>query len=124
MDKKTKQIYSWFVAVIVVIVLVAVLKFKQTGNNKNEQLPDKPSGQTASQQTTGNVKSKSDVWVGILKASDNLNKGSLILSTTERNIYIKTNRNYSALIGKKVRVSYEGSWQNFVLGDITLAEQE
>ncbi|MFA5990908.1 MAG: hypothetical protein WC794_01515 [Candidatus Doudnabacteria bacterium] len=127
MDKKTKQIIAWVGAIIIVMAIVFISRTKQGDNNKNNQPGDQQQNTNTTQQeqtTTVPAKTDSEVWVGNLKASDTPSKGNLMLTTTERTIYIKTNRDYSALVGKKVRVSYSGSWQNFVLGDITVAEQE
>ncbi len=126
MDKKTKQIIAWVGAIIIVIAIVWVIRVKQTNDNKDSQANEQQNTNTSQQEqkTIAPAKTNSDVWVGNLKASDTPSKGNLMLVTAERTIYIKTNRDYSSLVGKKVRVSYSGSWQNFVLGDITVAEQE
>ncbi|MBI5530672.1 MAG: hypothetical protein HY918_04190 [Candidatus Doudnabacteria bacterium] len=123
MNIKNQQLYGWIgVAVIVIAALWLSLSKKadkqpaQQQQNQNQQQTVQPTDSTPS--------AKSDVWTGTLQKSDNAAKGNLLLVTSERNIYIRSNRDFSSLIGKKVRVSYEGTWQNFVLGDITLSEQE
>ena len=124
MDKKHWQISAWVGAIIIIVALVWSIKNNQTDREDKNSPAKTQNTQTTQEQTTSPVQTTSDVWVGILQASDNADKGNLLLTTSERTIYIRTNRDYSALVGKKVTVSYEGSWQNFVLGDITLAEQD
>lgn len=127
MDKKIKQIIAWVGAIIIVVAIVMTSRTKQGNDNKNNQPNDQQQNTSSSQEeqkTIAPTKTNSDVWVGTLRASDTITKGNLMLTTTERTIYIKTNRDYNILIGKKVRVSYEGTWQNFVLGEITVGEQE
>jgi len=57
-------------------------------------------------------------WIGILKTSDNETKGNLMLVTGDRTIYLRTSRDYSALIGKQVSVNYKGTLDSFGLVDI------
>jgi len=76
---------------------------------ENKQGSQTPAGQT------GNV------WIGLLKNSDNAKKGNLMLATKNQTIYIKTSRDYSTLVGQQASVSYEGTSDNFVLGDIVAA---
>ena len=123
MNIKNQQLYGWIGAAVIVIAALWLSLSKkadkqpvQEQQNQNQQQTVKPNDTTPS--------ANSDVWTGTLQKSDNSAKGNLLLVTSERNIYIRSNRDFSSLIGKKVRVSYEGTWQNFVLGDITLAEQE
>ncbi len=126
MDYKTKQIVAWVGAIVIVVAIVLAIRAKQGNDNKNKPSEEQQNTSSSQQEqkTITPAKTNSDVWVGNLKTSDTASKGNLMLTTAERTIYIKTSRDYSALIGKKVRVSYSGSWQNFVLGDITVAEQE
>ncbi len=59
-----------------------------------------------------------NTWTGTLKLSDNQKKGTLMLVMEKQTIYINTSRDYSQLIGKNVKVTYEGTLDSFVLGDI------
>ena len=60
-----------------------------------------------------------NTWMGTLKTSDNSKKGNLMLMTDTHTIYINTSRDYSALLDKKVNVTFVGSLDSFTLGDIT-----
>jgi len=124
MDKKYWQIFAWVGAIIIIVALVWIIKNNQTDRGDKNPPEKTQNTQTTQEQKTNPAKPTSDVWIGTLGTSDNADKGNLLLTTSERTIYIRTNRDYSALVGKKVTVSYEGSWENFVLGDITLVEQE
>lgn len=59
-----------------------------------------------------------NIWEGTLKTSDNEAKGNLMLQTKERVIYIKTSRDFSDLLDKEVAVTYQGGFEEFILGDI------
>ena len=123
MNIKNQQLYGW-IGVAVIVVAALWLSLSKKAENKPEQQQQNQNQQEVVQPSDSTPAAKSDVWNGTLQKSDNAAKGNLLLITSDRNIYIRSNRDFSALIGKKVRVSYEGTWQNFVLGDITLAEQE
>lgn len=76
---------------------------EENQNTSNNPVPQKPSG---------------NFWEGTLEKSNNQTKGNLMLNTGKGLIYINTSRDYSDLLGKQVRVNYEGNLENFVLGDI------
>ena len=57
-------------------------------------------------------------WTGTLKGSDNIVKGNLMLVAPKTTIYIRTARDYSTLVGKKVVVTYKGTAESFVLDNI------
>jgi hypothetical protein len=59
------------------------------------------------------------IWQGTLKTSDNSKKGNLMLVTDKTTVYINTSRDFSNLIGKSVNVKYQGSLDNFELGNIS-----
>lgn len=59
-----------------------------------------------------------NIMEGTLKASDNPKRGNLMLVTASSTIYIYTSRDFTALLDKEVKVSYDGTTDNFRLGDI------
>lgn len=124
MAKKNQQYFVLLAIVVVVVVVIALFRTKHAAQapGSSEQAGQQQSQQTSGQSATGAA--DASVWMGVLKTSNNPGSGNLMLVTKDRTIYIKTSRDYSALIGKNVRVSYEGTWQSFVLGDITLDEQQ
>ncbi|MCL5775041.1 MAG: hypothetical protein M1333_02400 [Patescibacteria group bacterium] len=63
-------------------------------------------------------KTQSAIWEGVLKISDDSKRGNLMLIMQERKIYIFTSRDFTNLIEKNVAVTYEGTLDSFVLGDI------
>jgi hypothetical protein len=104
---------------IVVLALVGWLVFKQP----KTAISPKPSNGTPDTETQSQDSQKIPnqnlaEWEGILKLSNNIQKGNLMLATKERTIYLKTNRDFSALINKEVVVTYEGSLDSFRLGEI------
>lgn len=56
---------------------------------------------------------------GTLKASDNSDKGNLMLSTTSGSVYIRTNRDFSSLMDTVVTLTGTGTSTAFVLDNIT-----
>ena len=110
---KTHLKSPWTILVIIVVAMAVwgLFRFKpsspgprpEPGPSNNSQTNTQGSGQTLS---------------GTLQASNNPARGNLMLMTDKQTIYISTSRDYSALIGKTVVVSYDGTLDNFRLGDI------
>ncbi len=125
MDKLNKT-YLIFIAAVVLVV-AGVWLFSAKHSNKEENSTYQPNSQQASTTPKAEVQTGSsgqNSWTGTLANSDNQSKGNLMLVMPEGTIYIHTERDFSSLIGKTVNVSYEGSRQNFVLGNITPAEPQ
>jgi len=116
-----KQHKQYATAVGVLVVVLAVFWLAKT---KPANAPEKSESQTTTPAPQPTAATEANVWHGTLKASNNGTKGSLMLVTTDRTIYIRTSRDFSDLINKKVRVTYSGTLQSFVLGGITLDEQK
>lgn len=121
---KKQQLTYWAIAVI--IVVIGVVWFYKAKHAGQEKLPtSQPVVQNPTAATTAPASSsQADIWTGVLKNSDNSAKGSIMLVTKDRTIYIRTSRDFQSLVGKNVNVSYEGTWQSFALGDITLSENQ
>ncbi len=121
---KNKQIY-WAVAAIVIIIAI-IWAYKAKHEVQQAPVDDSLAQLTVDQpsQATATASQTKNTWLGQLKKSDNSTKGNLMLITKDRTIYMKTSRDFSALLDKNISVTYEGTWQNFVLGDVTLAEQQ
>lgn len=75
--------------------------------------PSRSPSPSLSPDAQGNITLK-----GELKASDNSVRGNLMLETDHTKIYLRTSRDFSALIGKKVEVTIKGTLDSFVLVDI------
>lgn len=120
---KNKQIYWAVAAVVIIVAIIWIYKAnRHAEQTPTENLTEQTLNQSTSTPPTA-IQTES-TWQGVLKKSDNDTKGSVMLVTKERTIYIKTSRDFSSLIDKNVSVSYEGTWQSFVLGNVTLAEQQ
>jgi hypothetical protein len=116
---------TFVVGIIIILVVVAGLHFfkkrsgtevktdAQTGTNLEKASTDEQK-ELISQKKSGNV------MEGTLKLSDNKKKGNLMLVMPDRTLYLSTTRDFSQLIGKQVEVSYEGTLEDFVLGNIIL----
>ena len=117
---------------IIVIALVAAWQFSkkpdspninQSANQGEEQELNSPEnvgaeGEIAQPSENQAGENQGNAWEGSLKLSDNPAKGNLLLMTKDRVIYIRTSRDYSALVDKEVKVTYEGTLESFRLGDI------
>lgn len=110
------------VAVVILGLLASIYYF---GSSKPEQSqnPNTPAPQSQSQEESEDdmEQQESDLentWEGVLKLSDNSKKGNLMLVMGKQVIYINTSRDYSSLLEKEVRVIYDGTLENFRLGDI------
>lgn len=106
--------------IIGIIILLAI--FFIFSNKKSENITSQNNSQineTASSSISSLQKATdSGTWEGLLKTSNNLKKGNLMLVTKDRTIYLKTNRNFSNLLEKTVLVNFEGNLDNFLLGNI------
>ena len=110
-------------AAALVIIVAAVAWFSKTKHGGLETIKQTSNTSTTSSSAqSSNTQPGGEVWTGTLQNSDNKAKGNLMLVTADRNIYIKTSRDFSALVGKKVDISYEGDVNNFVLGNIAASE--
>lgn len=108
-----KRFLNWAAAAVAVIVVIAgVVKFASNKavapsgkDNKaaENNLPAEPAVNTLS---------------GVLRKTDDIERGTLYLVTSDKKIYINTTRDYSFLAGKEVTVEIEGDLQSFKLVDI------
>ncbi len=116
MTKKEQQTYLGAgIAAIIAAVLIGAWMLAKNSGNQNSASTTPPDKQQAATSTS---LSNQTTWEGVLKASDNLQKGNLMLQTSDRTIYLKTSRDFSALIGKYVAVIYLGTLNNFTLLNI------
>ncbi len=127
MDKNQKIA----VAVIVAIALIAAWQLGKkpvTNQNQNENQEqetqninsDSSSNPTPTPTETQNTSMEGNAWEGVLMESDNTNKGNYRLQTKDHVLYLRTSRDFSSMLGKEVKVTYEGTLENFVLGDIDI----
>lgn len=91
-----------------------MLWLSRNGANQNLESKLPPAGKT----DNGAAQSV-NTFEGILWPSDNESKGNLMLTSPNATIYIKTSRDFSALTGKEVLVSINGTLDNFTLLDIS-----
>ena len=109
----------FWTGVIVAIILVTIItQSKKPAEEQKAEEKNSNSQNTEQQEPPKTIISNPNAWEGQLKLSDNSAKGNLMLITTDKTIYIKTSRDFSALINKKVSVTYEGTLETFRLGDI------
>jgi len=119
MEKYYKNPRIQAAALIIVLVVVGWLAFKKPVEKANNTTPLEQTQQQQAEPVKNTTISSPNTWEGVLKASNNSQKGNLMLETKERTIYLKTSRDFSQLLGKDVVVGYEGTLDSFALGDIT-----
>ena len=115
---KTKKSQNIGMAIVLIAIIVGVWYFTKKPKTETNT-PANGQNQTTGGQNSGQKSASTDSWEGVLKTSDNPKKGNLMLVTKDRNIYMQTSRDFSALLNKEVVVHYEGNLQSFLLGDIT-----
>lgn len=123
---------SWYWAVMVVVgVVLGLLLWNKP------QAPSRPVETAAPTGTTTQSSSQAPVpsstpetpqgsgtkLQGRLYSSDNLDKGNLMLVISPEGgrtqaVYIKTQRDFNALVGKSVEVRFSGTTDKFTLEDI------
>ena len=116
---KNPRVQAGLALVAVVLLGWWLAKSPAQKNPEQEQKEEQKTQQTEQNKTeTKTTISNPNAWEGTLKTSDDAQKGNLMLMTQDKKIYIKTNRDFSALLGKTVAVTYEGTAEAFRLGDI------
>jgi hypothetical protein len=108
--------------VLVLAALVAGIWYAKSGNKPADVSPinitaDQPATEQEKAQQTSQP-TKGNTMEGVLKASNDSIKGNLMLETNGKTLYIFTSRNYSHLLGKTVIVEYDGTMEDFRLGNI------
>jgi hypothetical protein len=124
MDKKTMGIVAVVIVIIAALWLMSGKKQAPESNGNVSPSPTTSQPQVKDEPNPSPAQDNSNTWSGFLKTSNNPAKGNLMLQTSDRTIYIKTSRDYSSLLDKYVVVVYEGSYENFVLGNILEAKGE
>jgi FKBP-type peptidyl-prolyl cis-trans isomerase len=84
----------------------------QEGNQTSPNQQIKPTGSTSNNSGTAKI------WEGKLQLSNNTQKGNLMIEVDGHLVYVRTGRDYSTLVGKDVKVTYQGTLENFVLEKI------
>lgn len=112
----------WTGVIVVIILITIIVQSRKPETKKIEE--EQPSNQQTEQQEPAKTTiSSPNIWEGVLKSSDNKTKGNLMLITTDKKIYIKTSRDFTNLLDKKVAVTYEGTTDSFQLGDIVESKE-
>jgi hypothetical protein len=120
------------VAVIVAIALIAAWQLgkkpvtdQNENQNQNQEMleENRESEKTPTPTPKQSESTQGEYWEGVLLESDNTNKGNYRLQTNDHMLYLRTSRDFSSMLGKNVRVTYEGTLENFVLGDIDVVQK-
>lgn len=106
------------IGIIIALLRSAPQEAKAPGGGGEPQKTTGQSGNAAAGQDNAGQNS----YVGQLKLSDTPARGNLMLVMSNRAVYLRTDRNYSALLDQQVAVEIEGDLQNFRLLDIKKAQ--
>lgn len=105
---------KFFLGVMLIgVALIVGGLFKDKIKNTANKEEDRP----AVTETAGSDK-PANYLEGVLEKTDNASKGNFKLVSGASVIYLRTSRDYSALIGNEVLVFIEGTLENFKLLDI------
>ena len=121
--------YKWYIIIGAVIITVAVVWLLTRNNQRDDLILDSalpsptPTVSTVIDTPLGTTEPISgNELVGTLQVSNNLTRGNLMLVTSlagrDTIIYLTSSRDFSALLGKTVRVNYSGTPDAFILGNI------
>ena len=112
-NSKKDKIYFSMLAVGVVLIVVAFA-------NKSNKSPDNDITGNANFQEQNSLTDNptANVTEGVLFASDDLSRGNLRLVSRVGDIYIRTARDFSSLIGLEVVIKTNGTLDKFELLDI------
>lgn len=115
-NQSAKYLPAAVVAIIIVIV-AGVQYFKNQKPANETQNQNARQEQNQKNSAGGNPAAASGLE-GVLKISDNLKRGNLMVVMAERVVYLFTSRDYSKLLNKEVKVVIDGTLENFRLVDI------
>jgi hypothetical protein len=89
---------------------------KKTNSSSNSQTDNDSDSADSDEQP----ESTENVWYGRLEKSSSPSRGNLqlMMDDEDRIVYITTSRDFSALIGKDVKVTVEGTFSDFTLINI------
>lgn len=110
---KKDKIYFSILAVGVILIVFALVN----KNNKKTDMLGKEANQNVQAQADSNL-TVANVLEGVLRPSDDLFRGNLKLVSQYNDIYIRTARDFSSLIGLEVLVKINGPLDKFELLDI------
>ncbi|MEK7617518.1 MAG: hypothetical protein AAB410_00030 [Patescibacteria group bacterium] len=118
MNKISKYLPT--IAVLAIVVTLGGIQYYKNQKPANEE----QDRQTDNRQNLSVPGSKTDspkpsgMLEGVLKISDDLKRGNLMLVQADHIVYLFTSRDYSQLFEKEVKVEIDGSLENFRLVDI------
>ena len=111
MTKKTKLYFS--IMLLGVVLIAGSFIMKGVGNNSADILES-----VNSEGSEKDAAKTIDYLEGTLLNSEDFNRGNLRLISGETEIFLRTGRDFSALIGSEVLVYIKGTMDNFELLNI------
>lgn len=114
---------AWVAGIVGALVIIGIVIVLIKASPRAGQAPIENNSQNTTDKTRAGDKSASastaaDSLGGTLKASDAPANGNLMLVMPDRTVYLRTSRDYSALLDKRVKVQIKGNLESFQLEDI------
>ena len=113
---KSKKDKTYFSILAVGVVLIVVALTTKNNQNTNPIVTDNEAVQEQSDTMTNNM--TANVLEGTLRYSDDSSRGNLKLVSNTSDIYIRTLRDFSSLVGLEVLVRINGTLDKFELLDV------
>ncbi len=112
-----KHKHSLYLAVGLIVIVLVIIKL--SNKNLNPEVKDNQGQPNITQTDNSKITTNTQMLTGKLQASDNAQRGNLMLITEEQTIYLYTSRDYAHLIDSPVNVEIKGTVDNFSLIDIS-----
>lgn len=102
------------------MVLLGFVIYKETSKPNDKETKNVQQTNNSPAQNSAEDQESNTTWTGTLKHSNAAANGNLMLlfESSDDVVYIRTSRDFSALIDKPVEVTIEGNLANFKLLDI------
>ena len=115
MNKTSKKDKAYFVMLVVGVVLIvmALANKGDKGVNPLDKINEKPNQSNSASQDKNNA--SVNVLEGMLRYSDDPTRGNLKLVSVYSDIYIRTSRDFSNLVGLEVLARINGTLDKFEL---------
>jgi hypothetical protein len=117
-----KKVFLVIVAAAVILIGWFVMGKKTPQSNSNTNTSQNSSNSNSSNNAQA-AEESGNLLNGRLLLSNNKSRGNLMLETRANSVfYISTSRDFSTLVGKWVKVTFEGDINQFKLVNIELSE--
>ena len=115
--------YKFHIITIVVVIFAVAIVISGGGKDPQKESTQKEIPKSENNNMSDKEYSGDELY-GILRASEDKEIGNYKLVLEQEEVFIKTSRNYDALIGSNVFMTIDGSLESFRLIDIFADSQD